>query len=134
MQSWFDLDFDWIKERFSTCEPDFYMEIYQRYDKTEVTNTFKIFEVPNGNRKCLEEMKFHNAAPMLKYSQNSLNSCCFSSLASSFYSINQTKADNNIAIRVEESLKNQLGDRIDFANAILENKKEIKVNRYFIIA
>ena len=38
-QRWFDLDFDWIKEKFSTGEPDFYRKIFQRHEKTQNTNT-----------------------------------------------------------------------------------------------
>ena len=32
-QRWFDIDFDWIEENFSTREPGFYMTFYQRHDK-----------------------------------------------------------------------------------------------------
>ena len=122
----FDLDFDWIEETFSTYEPNFYRKIYQRYDKTKDTNTFKMFEFTIGNTKCVEEMKFHSKAPMLKYCQNLLNSCCFSSLASYFDSINQTKSANAIAIHIEESFTSQVGNRIDFENAVLKNQKRVK--------
>ena len=61
-----------------------------------------MFEVTIGNTKCVEEMKFHSKAPMLKYRQNLLNSCCFSILAPSFDSINKTKASNYTAMRIEE--------------------------------
>ena len=99
-QRWFDLDFGCIEENVSTREPDLYGEIFQRHDKTQDTNTFKMFEVLIGNTKFVEEMKFHSKGPMLKYRQKSLNSCCFSSLASDFHSTNQTKAANSIAIRI----------------------------------
>ena len=39
-QSWFDLDFDWVEEHFSTHETDLYIKINQRYDETKYTNTF----------------------------------------------------------------------------------------------
>ena len=52
-----------------------------------IINTFKFFQVPIGNSKCVENFKFHNDAPMLKYCQNLLNRFCFSGLASAFYSI-----------------------------------------------
>ena len=39
-----------------------------------------MFVVPVGNAKNVEEMKFQIDAPMLKYIQNTSNSCCFSSL------------------------------------------------------
>ena len=73
-QRWFDLDFDWIEEDFGTREPDFYRKIYQRHEKIQDTNTFKMFEVPIINKKCVEEMRFHSKALMIKYRQNSLNS------------------------------------------------------------
>ena len=100
-QRWCDLDFDWVEENFSTREPDLYRKIYQIYDKTQDTNKFKMFEVPIGNKKCVEKMNFCSKAPMLKYRQNSSNSCCFSSLASAFDSINQTKSATSISMRIE---------------------------------
>ena len=42
------------------------------------------------------KIKFHSNNPMIKYCQKSLNGFCFSSLASAFSSIKQTKADNDI--------------------------------------
>ena len=71
-------------------------------------------------------MKFRSKSLMLKYRQKSLNSCCFSSLESSFDSINQNKDSNAIVIRIEESLKSQVGNQNDFANAILKNEKRVK--------
>ena len=76
-QSWFDIDFDWIEVNFSTCEPDFYTKPFQIHDDTQDTNAFKMFQVPIGNSKCVKKFKFHNDAPMSKYCQKSLNSCCF---------------------------------------------------------
>ena len=95
-QHWFDLDFDWIEVNFSTREPDFYKKLFQSHDNTQDTNTYKSFQVPIGNAKCVESFKFQNDAPILKYCQKSLNSCCFSSLASAFDSINHNKAANAI--------------------------------------
>ena len=67
------------------------------------------------------KIKFNGNAPMLNYCQKSLNSCCFSSLASAFASIKQTKATNAISLCMEESLKSEVGNRIDFSNDILKN-------------
>ena len=69
------------------------------------------------------KIKFHSNALMLKYCKHSLNMRCFSSLESDFDSIKQTKADNDISLSIEESLKSEVGNRIDFANAILKNEK-----------
>ena len=125
-QRWFDIDFDWIEVNFSTREPDFYKKLFQSHENTQDTNTFKIFQVPIGNSKCVETFKFHNDAPILKYCQKSLNRCCFSSLASDFVSIKQIKNTNAISLRTEESLKSKMGNRIDVENAILRNEKKIK--------
>ena len=54
-QRWFDIDFDWIEEKFITHEPDLYSKIFQRHDKTQDKNIFKMFEVPIGNSTCVEK-------------------------------------------------------------------------------
>ena len=74
----------------------------------------------------MENFKFHNDAPMLKYFQKLLNSCCFSILASALYSIEITKSSNDISLRIVEYFKSEVGNRIDFAKAILKNEKIIK--------
>ena len=104
-QRWFNLDFDFIEVNFSKCEPFFYRKLFQRHDNTQDTNTFKIFAVSIVNSKCVESIKFHSNAPMLKYCQNPLNHCCFGSLVSTFASIEQTKSSNDILLRIEESFK-----------------------------
>ena len=71
----------------------------------------------------METFKLHNDAPILKYFQKSLNSCCFSGLVLDFVSIEQIKADNAISLCIEEYLKNKLVNHIDFENAILKTKK-----------
>ena len=52
-----------------------------------------------------------------------MNSCCFISLESAFASINHFNAANYLSMRIEESLKSEVGDHIDFADDILKNKK-----------
>ena len=77
-------------------------------------------------------MTFHKDAQILSYCQKTLNSCCFSSLASAFASIKHFKAGNDIYIRIKESLKSEVGNRIDFSNEIMlnhkRNKGEARVN------
>ena len=90
-QRWFDLGFDWIKVNFSTSEPGLYKSFFQIHEDTQDKNTFKFFEVPIGNSKCVEKFKFHSDAPMLKYCQKLLNSCFFSSLVSAFDSIKKPR-------------------------------------------
>ena len=99
-QQWFDLDFDWIEVNFRTREPDLYKKLFQIHDDTQDINTFRFFKVPIGKAKCVESFKFQNDAPILKYCQKSLNSFCFSSLASDFASINHNKAANAIPFRI----------------------------------
>ena len=90
-QRWFDLEFDWIEVNFSKREPDFYKKIIQSHVDTQDTNTYKFFQVPIRNSKCVEIFKFHNDAPMLKYCQKSLNGCCFCSLAPAFFRIKKSR-------------------------------------------
>ena len=123
-QQCFDLDLDWIEVNFSTREPDLYKKLFQSHNATQYINTFRLFQVPIGNSKCVESFKFQNDVPILKYFQKSLKSCCFRSLASAFASINNKKADNVISLRIEESLESEVGNRIDFANDVLKNKNK----------
>ena len=90
-----------------------------------------MFEAPIGNTKCVEKMKFHSNAPMLKYHKNLFNSFCFISLELSFDGINQIKDANDIAMHIEESLMSQVGDHIDFANDILKNQKRVQGEHKF---
>ena len=64
---WFDLDFYWIEEMFSIGETDFYGKLFQSHDDTQDKNILKSFQVPIGNSKCAEKIKFHNDAPIIKY-------------------------------------------------------------------
>ena len=120
---WFDLDLDWIDIDFSTREPDFYKKLFQNNDNEQEAGSFRIFEVPIGNEKVVKSFVFHKYAPTLIYRQKSLNSCCFSSLASDFASINQIKAADAISLRIKESLKSEVRNRIHFATDIMQNKK-----------
>ena len=96
---WFDIDLDWIEINFSTREPDFYKKLFQNHDNEQEADSFRIFEVPIGNAKVVKSFVFHKEAPTLIFHQKSLNSCCFSSLASAFASIKQIKAANAISLR-----------------------------------
>ena len=53
-QRWFDLDLYWIGVNFSTREPDFYKKLFQSHDNTQNINTFRTFQAPIENQKCLE--------------------------------------------------------------------------------
>ena len=57
-QLWFDLDLNWVEINFSCREPDFYKKNFQSHDDTQDDNTFKTFQVPIGNVKCVESFKF----------------------------------------------------------------------------
>ena len=86
-------------------------------------DSYRIFEVPIGNAKVVKAFVFHKDAPTLIFRQKDLNSCCFSSLASDFASIKQIKAANAISLRIKESLKSEVGNRIHFAYEIMQNRK-----------
>ena len=111
-----------------------YITVFQSYGDTQDTDTFKIFQVTIGNSKCVGNFKFHNDSPMLKYHQKPLNSCCFSSLASSFASIEQTETTNAILLRIEESLNRKVVNFIDSANAVFKTEKKLQANQECIIA
>ena len=66
---------------------------------------------------------FHKDAPILSYCQKTLNSCCFSSLPAAFAIIKHFKYENAISIRIKESLKSEVGNRIYFENGIMLNHK-----------
>ena len=89
-------------------------------------DTLKTFQVPIGNAKFVKSFMFHKDAPILSYCQKSLNSCCFSSLASAFASIDHFKAADAISMSIKESLKSEVGNRIYFANEIMLNHKRKK--------
>ena len=97
---WFDLDLDWLDIHFSTREPDFYKKLFHSHDNKQDKYTFKTFQVPIGNAKCVESFKFQNDVPILKYCQKTLSRCCFSNLASSFASINNFNDANDISMRI----------------------------------
>ena len=77
----------------------------------------------------MQAFKDHNDAPILKYCQKSLNICCFSSLSSDLVIIKQIKAANDIPLCIEESLKSEVSNRIDFENTILKDEKKLKANQ-----
>ena len=91
-------DSNWVDTNFSTREPDLYKKLFQSRDDTQDYNTFKSFQVPIGNAKCVESFKFQNDAPILKYCQKTLDRCYFSSLASDFVIINPNAASNAISM------------------------------------
>ena len=101
-------------------------KLFQSHDNDQETNTFKFFQVPIRNAKVVKSFVFHKDAPILNFCQKTLNGCCFSGLASAFASNKHFKADNAISIRIKESLKSKVGNRIDFANEIMLNRKRNK--------
>ena len=51
------LDLNWVEINFSTREPDFYKKLFKSHGDTQDNNTFKNFQVPIGNAKCVESFK-----------------------------------------------------------------------------
>ena len=66
--------------------------MYQTKFSGDDTRTFQIFGVPIGNAKITRKVQFHPAAPVMKYHQNTYNSCCLSGIASSIYCYNKNRA------------------------------------------
>ena len=62
-------------------EPYFYRKLYQTKFRGDDTKTFQIFGVPIDNAKITRKVKFHLAAPVMKYHQKTPNSCCLISLS-----------------------------------------------------
>ena len=87
-----------------TCEQDFHRKLYQTKFRGDDTKTFRIFGVPIVHAKITRKLKFHPAAPVIKYHQKTSNSRCLSSLASVFHCINENRAVTASVNRVEESL------------------------------
>ena len=85
-----------------TRELDFYRKLCQTKFKGDDTETFQIFGVPIGNSKITRKVQFHPAAPVMKYHQNTYNSCCLISLASSFHFINDNRAVPGLVNSIEE--------------------------------
>ena len=86
---------------FSTREPDFYKKLFQSHEDNQDKDTFKTFQVPIGNAKVVKSFMFQKDALIIRYCQKTLNSCCFSSLASAFASIKHFKAENAISICIK---------------------------------
>ena len=63
--------------------------------------TYLFFVVPIGNAKITEIIKSRPRAPVLKYYQESYNSCCLSSVASVFTSIDENKSATSLADHIE---------------------------------
>ena len=75
-----------------------YQTKFRGYD----TKISQIFGVPIGNAKITRKVQFHQAVPVIKYHQKTSNSCCLSSLASSFHCINDNMVVPDLVNNVEE--------------------------------
>ena len=58
-----------------TRETYFFRKMYQNKFRGDDSKTFQIFGVPIGNAKIPRKVKFHPAAPLIKYYQKTYNSC-----------------------------------------------------------
>ena len=54
---WFDLDIEWVEEKFSTREPKFYKRLFQTNIEGQSGLTYPIFSVPIGNAKETDEIE-----------------------------------------------------------------------------
>ena len=74
-------------------------------------------------------LQFRAEAPLIKYHQNSSNSCFLSSLASDFHCIGDNRAVTALVNRIEESCtlqKDIFKSRMHSSNAIMKNRRKIK--------
>ena len=74
------------------------------------------------------EMHFHPEASVLKYNQNSFNSCCLNSLSSAFNFMCDVRYVTSLVNRIEESLKphiDKIMNIINFAYTIMTNRMHI---------
>ena len=98
---WFDLDQEWLEEKFRTCELYFYENFIKIILDVQEKKTYPLFVVPIGNAK-INKLVFHPESPVLKYHQKSSNSCCLRSSASDFHSIGDNRAKTSLADRIKE--------------------------------
>ena len=115
-----------------TREPDFYRALYQNKFRGDDTKIFQIFGVPIDNAKITRKVQFHPAAPVIKCHQKISNNCCLSSLASDFHFINDNRDLPALVNSIEELLtleKENCKNRIHFDNAIMKNRRTIKVEQ-----
>ena len=75
--------------------------MYQTKNRGDDTKTFQIFGVPIGNTKITREVQFHLAATVMKYHQNTYNSCCLSILESAFHCINENRSVIDLVNSIE---------------------------------
>ena len=64
--------------------------------------TYPIFPVLIENAKNIGEIKYNIKAALVAYNQNASNSCCFSSLASTFTASGENNSARDILMRIEE--------------------------------
>ena len=94
-----------------------------------IQKTFQIFGVLIGNAKITRKLKFHPAAPVIKYHQKTYNSCCLISLASSFNCINYNRAVPDRLNSIEEPLtleKKKLQEYNSFCQCYYVKQKKKK--------
>ena len=68
-----------------TREPYFYKRNYDTKFRGDKTQNYQKFEVQIGNARMNQNITFSTEAPLIKYHQESYNSCCLSSLSSAFH-------------------------------------------------
>ena len=102
-----------------------YIDVHDKHQPSYVDDGSSSGDNLLSFNSTTEELVFHPEAPVLKYHQNSSNSCCLSSLASAFHSIGEYRAATALENRIEYSLTLQTDifrNKIDFANDILKTQ------------
>ena len=113
-----------MKTNFKTREKTWYNSLFAP-DVPSGT----VFIVPEGASKQFHDYVYDEDAPIAKYQQDDRSSCCFSSLASAFYALGDTRAEMAIGSRILESLTVvpvPYKTRIAFALDVLQSKKHVR--------
>ena len=104
-------------------------KLYQNKLRGNDTKTCQIFGVPIGSTKILSHVKFHPAALVTKYHQNTYNNFCLSSLALAFHFIGENSSVTALFNSIEESLtlqREKFKNIIQFANYIMKSRRKLK--------
>ena len=112
-----------------TREPDFYRKLHETKFRGDTTHNYQNFVVLIGNSRTKKIIRSRTEAPLTKYHQKSLNSCCLSSLESAFNCIGDNRDVTSLVNIIEESLNLQMEifkSIINFSNTIMKNIRRIK--------
>ena len=124
---WFDINNEWLEENIMTCETSLNKIILQTNIRGHDTKIDKLFVVPIGNAKILENIVFHPSSAVLDFLQKTSNSF-FCSLSSPFHIIDGNRSITSLVHCIKESYTLQTDE---FRN-IIHSDNDIMKNRMHI--